>query len=272
MTAFGQVIKKIPCLGKVHLEIRSLNHRYLEFVFHLPEGFSFLEEKIKKELEKDIYRGRVNIFLNFEESKFLQPQINQNLAKKYYQKLKGLRNDLGLNEEPSLKILLNLPGVVNLVSDEEKKKNLWPALRRCFVQLKKSFLQSRREEGRALAGDLRKRIKLTQALVKKIKKHLPSVIKSKTKELCIGEELGKVLKDIDISEELMRIEFHLNSFSKKLLKNNAPIGKELDFITQEIQREANTIAAKSQDALISAQVVDIKSQIEKVREQLQNVE
>lgn len=272
MTAFSQVSKKIASFGKVYLEMRSLNHRYLEMVFHLPEGFSFLEEEIKKELEKGIYRGRINIFLNVEQEKFIKPYINKNLIKKYYQQLQFIKKSLSLKENPGLKILLGLPGVVSLSLDEEKKKDLWPKLKTYFVQLKKTFLKARLKEGRALAVDLKKRLKNIHLSVVGIKRHLPILIKQKTKDIGLDEEITKILKDIDISEELMRIEYHLRNFSTIIDRRNAAVGKELDFIAQEIQRETNTISAKSQDALVSSQVVNIKSQIEKIREQLQNVE
>lgn len=271
MTGFGSSQTNIAGWGKAIFELRSLNHRFLEVVCHLPENFSYLEERIKKEIEKKIKRGRVICSLNI----IIRPQekilINKPLLKQYYSSLNKLRGQLHIKEPLKMDTLLNLPGVLNLEQQGNHKNRIWMKLKPLVRTSLLSLMKTRTKEGQALYLDLRRRNEKLRSALEVIRKRFKKVMEEKIKQITLPEEKATFLKSADITEEMVRIKFHINNFKKKLQRSDS-VGKELDFIAQELSREANTMAAKSIDAVISNNVVGMKSQIEKIREQLQNVE
>ena len=271
MTGFGSKEAQVPGLGRVRVEIRSTNHKFLETMLHLPEGFLSLEEKIKKEIESRVTRGRITCALNGGGGQAAQVSINKGLLKNYILAMRAIKKEFRIKNEVGMDTLIRLPGVLSLAQEPLPKASSWPRLKRLLSQAVVEFLAMRSKEGRALQGYLQSRAKALTGNLGVIKARFNKVVKSKLAQVQSEEEPSSLLKDTDISEEIERLAFHIKNFIAKLNRGGT-IGKELDFIAQEMQRETNTIGAKCCDTVISAQMIQIKSQIEKIREQLQNIE
>lgn len=272
MTGFASSRKDIPALGRISLEIRSTNHKFLEVVLHLPEGFLALEEKVKKEIEAKIKRGRIVCALNIVGGHPGNVFINRRLAKSYFSSIQKIKGQLRLEDNLTLDTLVRLPGVVSLVENDTAKVKIWPALKILLRQVVAVLEIRRQKEGRAISRYLNYRAKIIESILKRVKAKFKQVMQRRLQEITRDEAAAaNLLKESDITEELERLAFHIRNFSAQLSKQG-PVGKELDFIAQEMQREANTLGAKSGDIFISGQVIQLKSQIEKIREQLQNIE
>ncbi len=269
MTGFGS--KEVSSSSvKMLIELRSINHRYLDISFYLPSGFACLENKITQIIKKDIKRGRITVTVKIIEKSSQAAVLNKDLVKRYIQYAKMMEREFGLQNDLRLSDIMNMPGVletkINLVSTE----NIWPALERGIKSALSGLVAMRRREGRALASDVSAKLKEMIALIKQIKGRAETVLKEK-RELFSDEEFKSFQKNIDVNEELARLT-HYISEAKLLLKSTNSVGKKLDFIAQEMQREANTIGSKLQDKQVSSAVISIKSKIEKIREQSQNIE
>ncbi|MDP3731476.1 MAG: YicC/YloC family endoribonuclease [Candidatus Omnitrophota bacterium] len=271
MTGFASKEAATAPFGKILLEIRSTNHKSLEIVFHLPVGFLSLEDKLKKEIEARIKRGRVICVMNILGSPVSKIFVDERLLKNYISTLQNIREDARIKEGIRLGTLINLPGVLSLTEDRRSKVKIWPRLKTLLHKTLDDLVAARRKEGEALYSYFKKSAQALQVSLGMIKTKFKKLVKDKVAELKTPEECSSFLKDTDITEEIERLAFHIRNFRNKLSKSG-PIGKELDFISQEMQREANTMGAKSCDALVSSRVVEMKSQIEKIREQLQNIE
>jgi len=271
MTGFASKEVAIAPFGKCFLEIRSTNHKFLETVFHLPVGFLSLEDKIKKAIEAKIKRGRVVCVMNILGSPANKIFVDKRLLRNYISTLRNIRERARIKEEIRLDTLINLPGVLSLGEDRRSKAKIWPRLKTLLHKTLNDLVSMRQKEGQALYIYLKKSAQALEISLGIIKTKFKKLIKDKIAEFKTPEECTSFLKDTDITEEIERLAFHIRNFKNKLSKAG-PIGKELDFIAQEMQREANTMGAKSCDALVSSRVVQMKSQIEKIREQLQNIE
>jgi len=271
MTGFGSKEAEIPSIGKIYVELRSLNHKFLESVFHLPEGLLSLEDKIKKEIESKIKRGRVSCAVHIRGGKAQGIFVNRKLLKNYLSEINNLKKEFKINNGLDLDSLLHLPGVLSLKENKPDGFHIWAHLKVLLEGAVDELITSRVKEGRALGRLLKNRANLLKKDLISIKARFKCAVAKKLKLIGTDEERSVFLKGADIHEEMDRLSFHVNNFQQKILKGGA-IGKELDFITQEMQREANTLAAKSFDLAISARALGMKSQIEKIREQVQNIE
>lgn len=271
MTGFASQEIAVAPFGKISFEIRSTNHKFLEVVFHLPVGFLSLEDKIKKEIEAKVKRGRVVCVMNILGSPANKIFVDKRLLRNYVATLRDIRKEAGIKDEAGLDTLINLPGVLTLTEDRHSKSSIWPSLNTLVKKTLDGLVGMRQKEGGALFIYLKKSAEALRLNLDFIRAKFAKLIKHKLVELKNPEERSSFLRDTDITEEMERLDFHVRNFKNKLSKSG-PIGKELDFIAQEMQREANTMGAKSCDAAISSRVVQIKSQIEKIREQLQNIE
>lgn len=271
MTGFGGRTIKAGALGKISVELRSTNHKFLEIVLHLPDGFLSLEDKIKKEIESKVKRGRVVCVINIAATDANDVFVNKKLIKKYVGALKSLQKQFSLEGNLSVDTLIKLPGAVSLEGNEIDKAKIWPRMKKLINAALSDLILMRRKEGLALRGILESRAQKLHSELKNIKARFKKTIQNKIVKLKTDEERSSFLKNADIAEEMERLEYHIKNCIHKLSKS-CPVGKELDFIAQEMQREANTMGAKSFDTLISAKVVQMKSQIEKIREQAQNIE
>ena len=270
MTGFANQETKTP-YGEICVELRSSNHKFQETLLHLPEGFLSLEDRIKKIIESKIKRGRVVCAINIINSSIPDVFVNKRLLKNYMLAIEGIKKQFPVRDQCSIDTLIRLPGVLTLAERRPSKSLIWPKLEIILHKATIVLLNSRKKEGEALYRYLKTIVKTLQQNIELVKSRFKSAIKGKIKYISNNEERSSFLKDADITEEVDRLIYHARNFQKKLIKNT-PVGKELDFIAQEMQREANTLAAKSFDVFISSRVVQIKSQIEKLREQVQNIE
>ena len=275
--------------GTITVEIRSLNHKYFDVVCRLPNHLSLFEDQVRDYVKKRVRRGRINLSVTCEnrEKEYDNFSLNVHAADRYYGELVKLKKRLGLKNDLGISQIISLPEVINYEQKKERANKVWPHLRKALDKALTRLSRMREAEGKRLLRDLMKRIKKIQSFLRNIENQLPKVIErykenllKKVKSLSgikepaqerIAEEVALFVRNSDVTEELTRIKSHLKAF-KQALRNQKEAGKELDFIAQELFREANTIGAKASSFRISRWVIKIKSQIEKMREQLQNVE
>jgi uncharacterized protein (TIGR00255 family) len=271
MTGFGDKDGYAKGIGKVHVELRSINHKFLDIVFHLPEGFLSLEEKLKKEIETHCKRGRISCHIAVTNKESVGLIVNRPLLKKYIAALKKVRSEFGIADEVKLDTLVHLHGVLSVQDEGARRGSVWPSIKPFLSDALSRMVAMRIREGRALESFLKTRTQALQRAIKEIERRFKKVVQSRLVRLSTDEEKSSFLKTSDITEEIERLKYHVRNFQGKLVQRG-PVGKELDFIAQEMQREANTMGAKSCDARISARVIQMKSEIEKIREQVQNIE
>jgi len=271
MTGFGSKEKNIAGAGSVSVEIRSTNHKFLEVAQHLPEGLICLEDKVKKEIESRIKRGRLTCVVNLGRKADPQISVNRRLLDEYVRVVGQIAKNYALKDKVKIDTLINLPGVLSVTEKNISPDLLWPGLKKVLSGSLADLVLMRKKEGLALFGHLKAQVESLSKSIDFVSERFKKAIKEKAAAFATDAERTAFLKESDITEELQRIAFHARSFRQKLAISG-PIGKELDFICQEMQREANTTGAKSFDIQISSRVVQIKSEIEKLREQVQNVE
>ncbi len=293
MTGFG-VFRSQKNDITIEVSFRAVNGRYLETRFHLPRVFFPFESELKKTLSATVLRGTVDIYV----SRKLKAQaavgkitVNSNLAQEYMKALKKLSLDLNLKESIRLDQISKHPDVIIVEEEDALHPQETSLLKKTFEAALKKFEVERSREGLALKKDLQKNLKDLQKHVQKVSKlrdeankilieRFESKVKSRLpKEVAghvmdpqrISQEIVIQLEKADINEELTRLTEHLKNFDK-LVQNSVVEGKKLDFYTQELLREVNTIGSKSQVAGITEAVVEAKTLIERIREQVQNVE
>jgi len=288
MTGFGKGETKFPG-GQIIVEIKTVNHKFFDASLKLAETISPFEDRIKEVLQKKISRGKVNVNIIYENSiaKDEVIAINKKLAKSYYAGIVGLKKALGLKEPIGLKELISLPGVINYAATQESLTVLWPKIEKALSAALASLIIDREKEGKALHKDFIKRVAVMEKMLAEIKssshlsiKEYRSRFEKRVRDLASGHKMDKgrlemevaiFAKNIDISEEVTRLKNHLANF-KRTLGVNGEAGKKIDFIAQELHREINTIGSKASDFKISKNVIEIKSEIEKIREQAKNIE
>jgi len=288
MTGYGR--GEAEGAGKlVTVELKSVNHRFLEVLVRLPRQYSPLEEKIKRLIQEKVARGRVEVYFNFKESGEIKRfiKVDKDLAVAYDNALEDLAKTLEISYSADIYRLISLPEVVSIEDREEDLEAVWTICQQALNQALESFVLMRRQEGSRLKEDLIHRIDKIAQCSKEIENRQPQVVKD-YQEKCrqrVTELLGEVPLDenrlaneiavfadrVSIAEELVRIFSHLAQF-KSSLNLKEPVGRKLDFLTQELNREINTIGSKANDLEIGRVVVEVKSEIEKIREQVQNLE
>ncbi len=288
MTGFGRAEQQNGAFS-CKAEVRSVNNRFIDINTRLPKFLSQVELPVKNLVKSRCARGSFEVYVSIEKQEGLADQeirANLDLARQYFQAYEEIKRHLNLPGEIDLAHFLGIREIVRqepLEFDEEKEQMVLSTVGAAIDAL----VQMRREEGRNLAQDLQNRVREIAQWVDRIRKRHPEILRAyrdklreKIKALSEGIELDEtrlaqetaVLADrSDISEELIRLDSHLQQFDQ-LLQSTEPVGRKLEFVTQEINRETNTIGSKSIDYEISQAVIEIKSLLEKIREQLQNVE
>ncbi|MBZ4687052.1 MAG: hypothetical protein PWQ96_1617 [Clostridia bacterium] len=276
--------------GKIwSVEMKTVNHRFLDINIKLPRQYSLLEEKIRSVVKKQAARGRIDIYIKVEEENesSRKVKLDKILAKEYYNNLRELAETLHINFAPTVIEIASLPEVMDVEQPEEDLDQIWPSLEEAIIAALNSVMQMRESEGKELAKDLHGRLNTIKQLVEKIEDRNPQFVeeyKAKLQER-VSELAGEIDIDEDrlaaevvimadrsnITEEIVRLYSHLKQFSDNLQKEGT-IGRKLDFLVQEMHREVNTIGSKSSDTEISNLVVNIKSELEKIKEQVQNIE
>ena len=285
MTGFAKA--EMECeTGKIAGEVRALNSRYLEINLKLPKIDYLYEQKLRELAKKHIKRGKIDVTIKWERISggWNAPKINEIAVKQYLDLVNVLKNVYGLKGDLTVENILNFR---DILSYEENNNISEDNLIRSFEDLLKKLNEERTKEGRLIRKDLKERLKTIMNNLSEIEGRWPLTIKAheeKLKEKMIEvakstsideirvlQELAIYMERLDIAEEIMRLKGHIENFKSTLSSPDA-VGRKLDFIIQEMVRETNTIGSKSNDLYINERVVQIKVEIEKMREQAQNVE
>ncbi len=269
MTGFGAADFSVAKI-KGTVEIKTVNHRYLDPAYYLPSGFSSYEERISKLVAKNLKRGRVTISVKITEKPSVNIVLNQDAVKRYIDFGKSLSKQFRMNNDLSTADIMRLPGVVEAKEVFVEANTLWPVVAKAIDKALVSVVAMRRREGSSLKMDIGGQLGRMQKCINQIKTRAQGLLKQK-KGTSTPEEFAIYQKSNDINEELSRLSHHIDE-AKALLSLSQEAGKKLDFIAQEMQRETNTIGSKVQDKEISANVIALKSKVEKIREQANNVE
>ncbi len=269
MTGFGNT-QLLAGEVKATVEVRSLNHRYFDVNFSLPSGFGSLENKIRQLVQRKIERGRVTLSIRILQKPQESVVLNQDTVRSYLKSAKQLRRGFGLKNNLSLSDILRLPGVFEVQEKALNVEALWPILKKSIDRALKGLVAMRKSEGRSLSIDIFDKLKRMMTQVKKIRGRAKKMLQEHRKKMT-AEEFSSLQKSSDVNEEISRLMHYIDQV-KQLLKSNVAVGKKIDFVAQEMQRETNTIGAKLQDKVVSNAVIALKSKIEKIREQAQNIE
>ena len=269
MTGFGKAVVQFP-RGRVTAEMRSINGRYFDLVMHLPENFNVFEEPIRQEAKKEIRRGRIILSLTITYNDAPAVHLNKELAKNYFVQLKRLSQDLKLNSPIALQDIISLEGILSSGETQHSPEAVWLPVKKAVGLALNKLVKMRKAEGLSTYTDINSKLTQLSNTASAISQRRRIIFEKKKKQL-LPEEWYCFAKNRDINEETSRLKFQLQNFKKQLCKAGA-VGKELDFIAQELQRETNTIGAKLPDKNVTSCVIKIKGLIEQIREQLQNIE
>ena len=275
-------------LREYQVEIRSVNHRYLDISVRIPKIISYLEDSIKKEVAKYIKRGKIEIYINFENnsSEGNIVKINKEIAKVYIKELKELAESEGICNEIQVTEISKFPDVLKIENEIDEgliKQELIDTVSKALI----SLVGMRKLEGKQIFNDITDRISNIENKISKINQYSTRLIseyvvklENRIKELINNKEIDKVRLEQEIiiyadkcsvEEEITRLNSHVHQL-EKLLNSEDSVGKKLDFLIQEMNRETNTIGSKANNLEITKNVIDIKTELENIREQIQNVE
>ena len=288
MTGFGRH-ELVTGDYKITVEMKAVNHRYLDLSIKMPRKFNFLENDVRNLLKTYIQRGKIDVFINYEDYKQGTAclKYNEGLAAEYMQAFAKMQEQFGISNEVSTATLARFPEVLTMEQSTQDEESLWLQLSEAVKAAADNFVAARQTEGRKLREDLLDKLTNMEQSVAFIEQYSPNVVlqyrkrlEDKVKELLeasavdesrIVTEVTIYADKICVDEETVRLKSHIDSTRKELLAGGG-IGRKLDFIAQEMNREANTILSKAGDLEVSDQAIALKSEIEKVREQIQNIE
>lgn len=290
MTGFGRAVEVLN--GKsITVEIRSVNHRYYEVSSRVPRSYSFAEEKLKNLLKTRISRGKVEVSVLVQNTESSQPDekiiMNREIVKAYVDALREVKDEFSLVDDLSLSAVMRLPDAFTVVKAEQDEEQMWLDLEKTANQALDNFIAMRENEGARMKADIAERLKTIESNVAVVEERSPKIVEDYRKrlfdkmcEVLDGKSVdeGRILLEAGIfsektavDEETVRLRSHIAQF-RELLESGEPVGRKLDFLVQEMNRETNTIGSKVQDIEVTKIVVDQKSEIEKIREQIQNIE
>lgn len=273
---------------KFTVEVNSVNRKQSDITVNLPSGLDELEPRIRDEINTQVSRGRINVVVTFHRSEAAEHvELDTALAKAYLRAIQKLQKELKLNGTLTLDAILRAPGVLKLAESILDADAVWPDVESALRKALDRLVKMREKEGKHLATDLIARLELLAAGVAAIRQAAPETVKRyrnqlhariKDAGLSVPLDDERLTKEVvffadrcDITEELTRLDSHLQQF-RASLKSAEPVGRTLDFLAQEMGREINTIGSKANAAEISQQVVKMKAELEKIREQVQNIE
>jgi uncharacterized protein (TIGR00255 family) len=292
MTGFGAAAVTTP-LGKFSVEIKTVNSRYLDFSFRLPGTLSFLELRLRDVIAREIRRGKVDYFLKWEPSEACQPRVQLNVAaiEEVLREYRSAAKRLGVQQELPMSAVLQLPAVTMVSAPAIDERGIRGAAERATERALRVLCAFRRREGRALLRDLRRRVRSIEraredlvarkdAVLQRYRKRLLARVREFLRDNKRTIEDARLQTEVllyadksDVTEELVRLRSHLEAFRKTLAKGaGEPVGKSLEFLTQELLREVNTIGSKVREVGMANRVLVMKNEIEKIREQIQNIE
>lgn len=288
MTGYGRSEKEAE-LQKVLVEMKAVNHRYCDVVLKIPKKMAMFEERMKKAIKQQVKRGRVEVYMNFEEQKGDDFIVSPNYAvlDQYKTALDEIKEKYGISRDFDLNLLTRFSDVFSIEYKEVDEEAVWQLIESSLTEALDSLMTMRRVEGQKLLEDIDGRLNTIKSIIIELEKRAPEIVvshrskmKERISELLDDIELdeGKLAQEVayfadktNITEELVRLDSHLDQLSA-IFKEEQSIGRKLDFLLQEINREINTIGSKSPDVDISNYVIELKSEFEKIREQIQNIE
>jgi uncharacterized protein (TIGR00255 family) len=291
MTGFGAAAGEERA-WTLRVELRSVNHRYLMVKTRLPGELAWLEPEVDALVRKGLERGSVTVFVHAAREERAEPaELNPAVAKRYLQDIRRLQSQLGVDGEVGIETLLGLPGVVGGRNGGDPRKDqarLGKRVLKLVRDATKALVEMRETEGAALRKDLEKHAAASERIVGHIEGRMPKVVREHNAGLqariqdllgrehtvepaALAREAALISDRLDVSEEVSRLRIHLDQVLAILAKGGA-VGRRLDFLVQELHREVNTIGSKCSDAKVAHWVVDLKTHVERLREQVQNVE
>lgn len=288
MTGYGRALEVIDSMS-ITAEIKSVNHRYFEFSSRTPRTYGFLDEKLKSYVQSKVSRGKIEcyIFIESLEAEDCTVEINHSLASGYIKALSELSERYGLENDTTVTSVAKYHDIFSIHKEEADEERIWQAVKAVLDKAILSFVSMREAEGEKLKNDILSRCDTILEKVAFIEERSPETVKEYNEKLL--ERMKNVLGDVHVdeqrllteaaiyadkiavAEETVRLRSHISQMYE-FMKSEAAIGKKMDFLIQEFNREANTIGSKAQDVEIAKRVIDIKAEIEKIREQVQNIE
>ena len=288
MTGFGRC-EKVTEQYKISVEMKAVNHRYLDLSIKMPKRFNYFESGVRGLLKTYIQRGKVDIFISYEDytKEKLCLKYNESLAAEYVQYFKQMSEAFAIDDDMTAGVLARMPEVLTMEQEPEDEDAMWKLLSEAIEEAAKRFVESRTVEGESLKADLLGKLKAMEDMVACVEQRTPAIVaeyqarlEAKVKELLgtSGIDEGRIVTEVTIfadkvcvDEEIVRLKSHISHMESDLL-NGGGVGRKLDFLAQEMNREANTILSKANDLTISDKAIALKTEIEKIREQIQNIE
>ena len=287
MTGFGRC-EMATDEYKISVEMKAVNHRYLDLSIKMPKKFNYFEA-IRAQLKKYIQRGKVDVFISYEDytDEKMSLKYNRSLAGEYMDYFRQMADELGIPNDATVMRLARCPEVFTMEQVPEDEEHMWQILEKAIGEAAEKFVETRTREGENLKQDLLGKLDYMVTLVDQIEERSPKIVEEyrakledKVKELLEGSSVdeGRIAAEVVIfadkictDEETVRLRSHIEATRKELTAGGS-VGRKLDFIAQEMNREANTTLSKANDIEISNAAIDLKTEIEKVREQIQNIE
>ncbi len=275
---------------KIVAEIKTVNHRYCDIIIKMPKKLIALEEMMKSHIKETINRGRVEVYINYDELLKNDVTIKPNfgILDQYHEALMAVRNRYQLDANIDLGLMARYPDAMDVVYDEADLEVIWEVMKNSLTEALDSVKQMRQVEGDKLVVDVRQRVGMIESMLEEIEKLSPEILVNHKQKMI--DRIQEVLEDqmevdqervihevavyadkTNITEEIVRLRSHFGQLDK-IISGGGAVGRKLDFLVQELNREVNTIGSKSPDIDISNYVIDMKSEIEKIREQIQNIE
>lgn len=288
MTGFGRAAQEMNSMN-ISVEIKSVNHRYFEFFSRVPRSYGFIEEKLKSYVQSRVSRGKVECYVMIEalNSENAEVLVNHTLAAAYVKAIGEIADKYEIKNDATASLISRYPDVLSVHKTEEDEELIWESVRTVLDQALTSFIEMRETEGEKLKADIRSRSQSILDAVSFVEERSPETVVEYNKKLVAritellegsGIEEQRILTEaaiyadkVAVAEETVRLRSHIDQLEVFLNADEA-IGRKMDFLIQEINREANTIGSKSNDVAIARKVVDIKAEVEKIREQVQNIE
>ena len=272
------------------VEIKSVNHRYNDITIKIPRAMMMYEDKVKKILVEEIARGKTEVYINFESfaKDDVNVKVNKALAEGYINALESLVTDFGISDEISLNLVARFPDLITVekASPESERDHVWECLENAVKQALENFISMRSAEGEALKSDILVKLDNIYSAIERVRERAPKVAEDyrarlvarlneiaelDVEESSIVSEVAIFADKACIDEEITRMFSHIDQM-RNILEASEPVGRKLDFLVQEMNREVNTMGSKSNDLEITNIIVETKSEIEKIREQVQNFE
>lgn len=288
MTGFGRA-EVVSSESKITVELKSVNHRYLDMNIKMPKKLSFFEVSIRNLLKNYIHRGKVDVFITYEDytPNRVTLKYNRDLAREYLGYLKEMGEEFGLDNDIRVSTLSRYPEIFTMEEQSVDEEELWTSLKAVIQEAAEKFVAARETEGEHLRRDLMEKLQGLDEKVFQVEKRSPEVVlayrdklEARTRDLLSDSQLddSRIAAEVVLfadkicnDEETVRLHSHIEGM-KKALAEGKDVGRKLDFVAQEMNREANTILSKSNDLQISNIAIELKTEIEKIREQIQNIE